>query len=528
MKRLLGLLLVMGMVGCGGGGGDDAPTQPDANATVEKPLEVAKPVGDPIANSIGMVLVPIPAGEFLMGSPESDNASSDEKPQHQVTLTKPFLLGVHEVTQGQWQAVMGTTPWKGKQYVKEGDDYPATYVNWDDAVEFCRQLSEKEGLEFRLPTEAEWEYACRAGTTTAYSFGADASQLGEYAWCSENTGDAGQRYAHAVGQKKPNPWGLYDMHGNLWEWCSDWYEDYPSGSVTDPVGPSSGSLRLGRGGGWNGVAGSCRSAVRSKYAPSSRNKHSGFRVALSPSGQADAATSRPDAATVKQALTPAQVADADPVVELEKLGAKIKRNDNGEVVNVTLTNTKISDAALVRLKRLAKLQAVYISGTNITDAGLVHLKEMANLKSLLLENTQTTDAGLEHLKGLTKLQALYINGANITDAGLVNLKGLTELRILNLNGTQVTDAGLMHLKEMRNLQTLSLWSTPVSDAGLIHLKGLTNLQNLQLLETRITDAGLVHFKGLTNLQKLHLSFTQVTDAGVAELQKALPNCKIKK
>ena len=321
MKRLLGLLLVMGMVGCGGGDSattqpdasatslpDAATTQPDANATPQPDSTTTQPdasviplpdaatvkqtltpaqlaVGDPIENSIGMVLVPIPAGEFLMGSPETEPGRVDDEVQHQVTLTKPFLLGVHEVTQGQWQAVMGTTPWKGEKYVKEGDDYPATHVNWDDVVEFCRKLSEKEGLEYRLPTEAESEYACRAGTTTAYSFGDDTSELGEYAWYNVNTFGAGQEYAHTVGQKRPNPWGLYDMHGNVWEWCSDWYEDYSSGSVTDPAGPSSGSSRVLRGGSWSFDAEFCRSALRFRGNPSFRYYRYGFRVALSPSGQ---------------------------------------------------------------------------------------------------------------------------------------------------------------------------------------------------------------------------------------------------
>ena len=192
--------------------------------SVEKPVPVAEPVGDRIENSIGMVLVPIPAGEFMMR----------DQPLHRVTLTKSFYLGRTEVTQGQWKAVMGTTPWNSEKFVKEGDDYPATNVGWEDAVEFCRKLSEKEGVEYRLPTEAEWEYACRAGTTTAYSFGDDESQLGEYAWIEENTVDVGEKYAHIVGQKKPNPWGLYDMHGNVFEWCQDWYGEYPSGAVTDP------------------------------------------------------------------------------------------------------------------------------------------------------------------------------------------------------------------------------------------------------------------------------------------------------
>jgi formylglycine-generating enzyme required for sulfatase activity len=283
-----------GRGGMGGGRGDSATTQLDASviplpdaATVKQTLTPAQlAVGDPIENSIGMVLVPIPAGEFLMGSPESglNPARLYQSPQHQVTLTTPFLLGVHEVTQGQWQAVMGTTPWKGESSVKEGDNYPANYVNWPDAVEFCRQLSEKEGLEYRLPTEAEWEYACRAGTTTAYSFGDDASELGEYAWHKENA----EQYAHTVGQKNPNPWGLYDMHGNVWEWCSDWYWDYPSGNVTDPVGSSVGVHRVLRGGSVLYDARHCRSARRYGLDTSmivNRVNSCGFRVALSPSGQ---------------------------------------------------------------------------------------------------------------------------------------------------------------------------------------------------------------------------------------------------
>ncbi len=162
-------------------------------------------LGDPIVNSIGMLLVPIPAGEFQMGSPDSD---SDEKPQHLVKITKPFYLSVYEVTQQQYEQVMGVRPWQGKQFLQEGLDYPATHVSWDDAVEFCRKLSENEGVEYRLPTEAQWEYACRAGTTTAYSFGDDASKLGQYGWYDMNTNKK-----HAVGQKRPNPWSLYDTHG---------------------------------------------------------------------------------------------------------------------------------------------------------------------------------------------------------------------------------------------------------------------------------------------------------------------------
>jgi formylglycine-generating enzyme required for sulfatase activity len=238
-----------------------------------------------ITNSLGMKLVLIPAGEFVMGSPEGDtDAEDDEKPQHRVRITKSFHLGQTEVTQGQWQAVMRTTPWSGKTYVREGADYPATYVSWDDAQEFCRKLSGKENKTYQLPTEAEWEYACRAGTTTKYSFGDDDSRLGDYAWYDKNAYDVGQKYAHAVGLKRPNLWGLMDMHGNVWEWCDDWYEAefYQQSRVDDPKGVTSGSIRVNRGGGWSFTPAYCRSADRSRNTPDDRRYNLGFRAALVP------------------------------------------------------------------------------------------------------------------------------------------------------------------------------------------------------------------------------------------------------
>jgi len=163
--------------------------------------------------------------------------------------------------------------------------YPVDQVSWEDAVEFCKKLSElpeekKAGRVYRLPTEAEWEYACRAGSKAAYSFGANSKTLGDYAWFGENSGNQ----THPVGEKKANAWGLYDMHGNVWEWCSDWYGVYPKGSVSDPSGPSEGSIRVDRGGSWAYGAANCRSAYRGWGAPSYRIGNDGFRVALSSSG----------------------------------------------------------------------------------------------------------------------------------------------------------------------------------------------------------------------------------------------------
>ena len=228
----------------------------------------AEHLGTPVetTNSIGMELMLIPPGEFMMGS--------GDYTLHKVTLTKAFELGVYEVTQQQYEKVMGTNPSHFK-----GPQNPVENVSWDDAVEFCRKLSERPeeklaGYVYRLPTEAEWEYACRAGTTTEYSFGDDESEFGDYAWYTTNAG----KTTHSVGCKKPNPWGLYDMHGNVNEWCQDWYGNYPSGAVTDPTGPSSDSYRVYRGGSWCSYSVSCRSAFRDGDSPGRRFYHLGFRV----------------------------------------------------------------------------------------------------------------------------------------------------------------------------------------------------------------------------------------------------------
>ena len=245
----------------------------------------AKSLGKAVVekNGIGMELVVIPPGTFTMGSPDYEKGRRDEETQVSVTLTRAFQMSRTEVTQAQWRAVMKTTPWKGEWHVKEGADYPATYVSWEDAVSFCEKLSRRERKAYRLPTEAEWEWACRAGTKSAWSFGESEEELGQYAWFGLNASQMKELHARRVGQMLPNGFGLSDMHGNVLELCGDWYGDKLV-EGKNPVGASSGSFRVFRGGGWTHTPAFCRSAHRDGFHPSIRNDRLGFRLVLSPSG----------------------------------------------------------------------------------------------------------------------------------------------------------------------------------------------------------------------------------------------------
>ncbi len=231
-------------------------------------------------NGLEMPFVAIPAGSFLMGDPVN---------QVEVKLTKSFWLAKYTVRQEEWFQIMGTQPWDGENFVKSDPRCPATYVSWEDAMAFCQKLTEQEqhakrisrSWRYTLPTEAQWEYACRAGTTMLYSFGDDESALEDYGWFAGNAEDAGNNFSHPVGQKQPNPWNLYDMHGNVWEWCQDWYHDKLSGG-RNPVMLEEASLRVNRGGSWDVSAEFCRSAFRLRDWPENRNNYLGFRVAAVP------------------------------------------------------------------------------------------------------------------------------------------------------------------------------------------------------------------------------------------------------
>ncbi len=255
----------------------------EANAKVEaaetalaSKLGLSKPFVAGLRGQAGDLAVRwIPSGRFTMGSPTSEPDRDSNEVQHEVVLTRGFFLAETECTQGQWEAVMGGNP-----SLFKGSDRPVEQVSWGEAEEYCRKLTAKQraegkladGWEWRLPTEADWEYAARAGTA-----GARYGDLDTIAW---HRGSSGSQ-THPVKQKKANAWGLYDMMGNVLEWCSDWYGGYPTGSVIDPTGPSSGSFRVLRGGCWGNGARSARSAGRDWVDPGGRNKFLGFRPALS-------------------------------------------------------------------------------------------------------------------------------------------------------------------------------------------------------------------------------------------------------
>lgn len=268
-----------------------------------------KPVYSYISPSTGMKFQKIPAREFMMGCSTGDaSCDNTEKPLHKVKITQPFYIGIYEVSQEEYQKIMGKNPsgfgrfqecifWNVICTEAREQNLPVEGVSWQDAVKFANELSKRDGLEpvydinyqriegkkgYRLPTEAEWEYAARAGSTTKYYFGDDADKLGDYAWYSNNS----DKKTHPVGQKKPNSFGLYDIHGNVWEMCEDWfdnsyYKQFENKAAVDPKGPEEGSYRVDRGGSWNDFQRDVSVSNRGYWLPELRYDDIGFRLFLS-------------------------------------------------------------------------------------------------------------------------------------------------------------------------------------------------------------------------------------------------------
>jgi formylglycine-generating enzyme required for sulfatase activity len=395
-------------------------------------IEIQAQTPETITNSIGMKLVLIPKGTFQMGSPPSEEYSEEDERQHEVTLSQDYYLGAFEVTQAEYQKVMKQNPsyFQGDsvserhpqtgRVVKEVDtsNHPVEQVSWEDAVEFCKRLSElpeekEAGRVYRLPTEAEWERACRAGSTTAYSFGGKADDLGSYAWFANNSGseeidafevekrldfDINRVFdllvsngwmTHPVGEKKPNDFGLYDMHGNVWEWCSDWYGEYPKGSVTDPVGATkpNGPLgakyrkgRVSRGASWFNDFLTIRSAFRNVSNPEIGAATGGFRVALTQPGSPDVAVTKTKTIQQEQITESSKVqhlkensTNKQQVSEALKLVGKFEQGANifPATINLKVEGDKVRGTASlegnVSFEIVGRLQGKKLSGTTYRE-----------------------------------------------------------------------------------------------------------------------------------------------------------------
>jgi len=287
MTKTIGIVMIV--IGAGWWALAAGAASPSTQPAIQPSTQPAKDLTLDLGNNVTMKLALIPAGKFMMGTPDGEkNRPPSESPQHEVTISSPVFMGVYEITQEQYEQIIGTNPSEFK-----GPKNPVETVSWDDAVEFCKKLSQKTGMTVRLPTEAEWEYACRAGSKTRFSFGdkdEDLCKYGNYCDKSNTPGRPWQDKDHndgfdktaPVGSLKPNDWGLYDMHGNVWEWCSDWYAySYADAKSQDPQGPDSGTKRVMRGGSWFLRPWHCRSAHRGDFKPDASHGGLGFRVVVS-------------------------------------------------------------------------------------------------------------------------------------------------------------------------------------------------------------------------------------------------------
>jgi sulfatase modifying factor 1 len=360
-------------------------------------------------NSIGQRLIVIPPGKFKMGDGDATVGV--------VTLTKPFLLGETEVTQGQWREVMGTEPWKGQPYIAEGADVAATFISWDDATAFCEKLTRRErkagkihhDQEYRLPTEAEWECACRAGTTTYWSFGRDAGLAGEYAWFgggwNEKTGvipggnTASEQYAHRVKDKKPNAWGFFDMHGNVWEWTSDWHGEKPKHVLVDPRGPSAGTYRTVRGGGWLGeLTGASFSGWQA-----GRLADVGFRVVLSIAGNTSVQ------AAMSDSTQPSSVAPPLAMAPFDAAQARVHQETWAKHLGIEVETTNSIGQALVLVPPGTFTMG---EGPGLVDVTLV---DVTLTKPFLLGQTEVTQGQWREVMGTEpwKGQTYTAEGADV-------------------------------------------------------------------------------------------------------------------
>jgi formylglycine-generating enzyme required for sulfatase activity len=536
-------------------------------------VPVGKEPAKTLTNSLGMEFVLVPKGKSWLGGGGN----------REVEIAHDFYLGKYEVTQEEWEKVTGLNPsaFKAVPGVAKEDQkrFPVESVSWEDCQAFIERLNKKvkeTGWVYRLPKEAEWEYACRDGplgdkldSGFNFYFEKPTNQLLPEQAIFNQTG---LKRTCKVGSYKPNRLGLYDMHGNVWEWCED--------GVLQPKGVS---LRVMRGGSWRRDSGDCQAAVFITSPPSDRTNELGLRLARVPIGKeiVKLAPAGPEPTRDRRAAewvlslggavsVHANGVDRDvraggqlptEAFELRRidLSNRALKDDDGlshlagltNLVRIDLHNTTVTDAGLAHLKGLTNLRELYLFGCPaVSDAGVAHLKDLTSLRALDLNATRVTDAGLVHLKGLTNLTSLNLMSTRLSGAGFVHLKGLTKLEgfalaysqvedkglahvqclsnvaWLSLEGTRVTDLGLVHLKGLTRLTSIFLSGPSVSAAGLIHLKRLPNLTGIDLMGAQVSDAWLEQLHGFSQLRNLYLRDTKVTAEGIAAFKKALPECRV--
>ena len=525
------------------------------------------------SNSLGMKFRMIPPGEFVMGAADGDpkakmsgvvdHENPRSAPRHLVRITGAYFAGVHEVTIGQFrkytEATRGTTDaestglgsWQwdraqGKMVRKPGltwrapgfttgERSPVTCVTAQDATRFCEWLSQKEGRTYRLPTEAEWEYMCRAGTTTPFAYGPRLARA-QAVFGADRT--------EAVGARPGNAFGLFDMHGNASEWCEDGPREYTAAATRDPRGPQE-NRRVLRGGDFDNhlnIHATLQSSGRSVPATDYSSWGTGFRVVLVDNppraGAAEVAKPEPLPPPAGKSLpvVNAPFADADvrriaglPAAEqVEEVRKElIRRNpgfdgtmehtiENDTVTKLRIVTDRVTDIAPIRV--FNALRVLDCSGTatdntpngQLTDLPLEGMN-LAGLTRLNLGHTSVSDAGLAHFQGCKDLMSLHLHGTQVSDAGLAHFKDCKNLISLGLSGTQVTDAGLAHFAGCKNLTELNLAATEVTDEGLAHFKDCKSLKSLYLIGTQATESGLAHFKDCRELTRLVIRGTRIGD-----------------
>ncbi|MFO7900267.1 MAG: SUMF1/EgtB/PvdO family nonheme iron enzyme [Planctomycetota bacterium] len=503
---------------------------------------------------VRMQFVRVPAGSFLMGADEGD---ADEKPAHKVTITRPFHIGRYEVTQEQWEAVMGDNPSRSRRAKN-----PVENVSWDDCQRFLKKLNAKlRGATCSLPTEAEWEYACRAGSKGAYCFGDDKTAVGDYAW---HNGNADEN-ARAVGQKKPNAWGLYDMHGNVWEWCHDWYRPgyYEKSPEADPRGPPEGGSHVMRGGSWKSDPADCRSAERHRRSPTHAADNLGLRVALRGDFEAEARGRAEDEARAAwQKIRDYAAARRVTRASAKPLSDALDRFDEkyggtrfaGSVAGKVAT---LRDRARPLLPVIRFESKLPLTVTVVEGAG-----PAGRLVRRGLGKTPTDGEGIEipvgalwyvrpaniegfsdaHLKRLVaecrekRIPGLCLQSdpyrkkfSTFTDAGLEALTRCPHLRYLDLRASRkISDAGMASVGRLAKLRYLGLKDCgQIGDEGLRHLAGLTELRRLRLsYNKRLTAEGLEALAEFQELRTLDVRFVKGVDDKTVELLSRLPHLQL--